>query len=302
MANRQRRRSALKVGIALGGGGAKGLAHIGVLKVLEKHGIVPAQVSGTSMGALVGALYCDRGSIAEVEKFVLAFEDASLNPYLFPKLSSTGLISEKKIRNFLVSLFADMRIEDLARPFCCTATDILSGEEVVFCKGSLVDAVLASISVPVLFPAHRYRNRFLVDGGLVDLVPVAPLRQNGADFIIAVNVIVPPRAGQAERRPDRKERKNRLLIERIDSLLSRRPARDKGVPNLIEVLFSTFEIMQQKLVLSCLELDQPDVAIHVETSEFKFYEFNSPTELIARGEATMRRLIGKVEKKIERQA
>ena len=174
----------MKIGIALGGGGAKGLAHIGVLKVLEAHGIVPDMVSGTSIGALIGALYVLRGGIAAVEEYALGFENSNLYPHLVPRPSSSGMISEKRIRAFLQGLFGARRIEDLERPFFCPAADIRNGREVMFDRGSLRQAVRASISVPVIFKPVRLRGRYLVDGGLLNPVPVDILKKNGSDFTI----------------------------------------------------------------------------------------------------------------------
>lgn len=296
----KRTKETLPIGIALGGGGAKGYAHIGILRVLEEQGIVPGLVSGTSMGALIGALYCIHGGIGEVEKLALKFENADLRRYLAPKLSVSGLISEKKIRAFLVSVFGGRAIEDLPRPFFCTATDILSGAEVVFSKGNLVEAVMSSISIPVVFPPNRHQGRYLVDGGLVDLVPVNVLKNKGAGSTIAVNVLGSSRRGKAGAKTGRKQKGNTPLIERIDSFIVRRGnSRKKGnAPNIIEELLFTFEIMQQEIVQSKLKNDAPDVLIEVETSDFRIYEFNHPREIIERGAETTRRLIGSIKSRL----
>jgi NTE family protein len=168
----------MKTGIALGGGGAKGLAHIGVLKVLQAHGVVPDMVAGTSMGALIGALYCLRGDIRSVEEFAMGFENASLSPYLAPRPSSAGVVSEKRIQDFLNSTLGKARIEDLDMPFYCPATDIRRGREVIFDRGNLARAVRASISIPVIFRPVRLGSRYLVDGGLLNPVPVDILKRN----------------------------------------------------------------------------------------------------------------------------
>lgn len=172
----------MRAGVALGGGGAKGLAHIGVLKALLRNGIVPARVSGTSMGALVGGLYCLKNDIGAVEEFALGFENADLSPYLAARPSSSGLVSEKRIQAFLDGLFGAARIEELATPFSCVAADVRSGREVILDRGSLARAVRASISVPVIFKPVLFQGRYLVDGGLVNPVPVDALQRGGAGF------------------------------------------------------------------------------------------------------------------------
>ena len=281
----------MKIGIALGGGGAKGLAHIGVIKVLEEHGIFPHIVSGTSIGALIGALYCLHGNIATVEEFALHFENASLYPYVAPRPSSSGLISEKRIKKFLIETFGQTRIEELSKPFFCPAVDIRNGQEVIFEKGNLAAAVLASISIPVIFKPQRWQSRYLVDGGLINPVPVDILKKSGATFTIAVNIITP-----RPLRPRRKKSplgKEKLLLARLESFLSRRLIYDRQnlKPNFIEVFLSTMEIMQQKLIAARLQNDAPDVTIHIDTQDFKLFEFYRPAAIIRRGEETARREI-----------
>ena len=290
----------MTTGIALGGGGAKGLAHIGVLKVLQKHGIVPDMVAGTSIGALVGALYLLRGDIGAVEAYALGFENSNLYPHLVPRPSSSGMISEKRIQAFLHGLFGAKRIENLAKPFFCPAVDIRSGREVMFDRGSLLQAVRASISVPVIFKPVRLRASYLVDGGLLNPVPVDILKKKGADFVIAVNVITPrPLRPRLRKKADVKEK---LLLARLDDFLSRKLiSGDPGKePNVIETFLSTMEIMQQKLIAARLRNDAPDITIHVETSDFKFFEFYRPSEIIRRGEAAARREIKTVLESLRR--
>ena len=284
----------MKTGIALGGGAAKGLAHIGVLKALRRRGVVPDLVAGTSMGALVGALYCLWGDIGAVEKFALGFENADLSPYLGARPSSSGLVSEKRIQSFLDDLLGETTIEALPLPFFCTATDVRRGGEVVLGSGSLARAVRASISVPLIFKPVSLDGRFLVDGGLVNPVPVDVLKKNGAAFTIAVNVISPlaergrPAAKAARGAgPDREK----PLIARLDeffsrTLLSGGPGRE---PNLIETTLAAIEIMQEKLVLARLRVDAPDATIHVDTADFKMFEFYRPAAIIRCGEEAAER-------------
>ncbi len=281
----------MRTGIALGGGGAKGLAHIGVLKVLQEHGIVPDLVSGTSIGALIGALYCLHGNIKEVEEFALGFENATLSPYLAPHPSSSGLISEKRIQAFLNGIFGCKRIEDLDRPFYCPATDIRRDKEVMFERGSLQKAVRASISIPVIFKPVRLGNHYLVDGGLLNPVPVDVLKKNGSDFTIAVNVQV-PRPSRPRRRKLASARE-KLLLARLDDFFSRKLiySRPDKEPNVIETFLATMEIMQQKLIAARLRNDAPDAIVHIDTSDIKMFEFYRPAEIIRRGEEAARQEI-----------
>jgi NTE family protein len=284
----------MKLGIALGGGGAKGLAHIGVIKVLEEHGMTPQLVSGTSIGALIGALYLLSGDIYAVEAYALGFENSNLYPYLSPRPSSSGLISEKGIQSFLHELFGSQRIEDLERPFFCPAVDIRRGREVMFSRGSLQQAVRASISVPVIFKPVRLQRSYLVDGGLINPVPVDILKKNNSGFTIAVNVITPRPA--RPRRRGKTNAKEKQLLARLDDFLSRRliSGRADEQPNLIEAFLSTMEIMQEKLITARLQNDAPDAVIHVDTQDFKMFEFYRPAAIIRRGEETARREINAI--------
>jgi NTE family protein len=289
----------LKIGLALGGGGAKGLAHIGVLRILEDHGLVPDLIAGTSMGALVGALYCVKDDASGVENFALGFEKSDLSRYLSLRVSSSGLVSDRRVRELLDETFGVTRIEDLDRPYFATAVDILSGEEVIFSRGPLAEAVMASISIPVVFPPCGLNGRYLADGGLVDLVPVDILKRNGADFIIAVNVLGPPpptAKGPAMRTLGR----NPLLPRRLHALVSRRSASSgrQAAPNILEELLFAIEIMQVEMVASKLKNDAPDVVVQVETTDFAMFEFDRPREIIDRGKQTMRRQIGEVDRLI----
>lgn len=278
----------MKTGIALGGGAAKGLTHIGVLKVLEAHGIVADMVAGTSIGALIGALYVLRGNIAAVEEYALGFENSK--PQLAPRPSSSGMISEKHIQAFLRGLFGTKRIEHLERPFFCPATDIRNGREVMFDSGSLCQAVRASISVPVIFKPVRLRGRYLVDGGLINPVPVDVLKKHGCSFTIAVNVIEP--RPLRPRRRKKTSSKERLLLA-LDDFFSRKLISDNPneEPNMIETFLSTMEIMQQKLIAARLDIDTPDAIIHIDTSDITMFEFYHPAEIIRRGEQAALRQI-----------
>jgi NTE family protein len=202
------------------------------------------------------------------------------------------MISEKRIGAFLQGIFGSMRIEALERPFFCPAADIRNGREVMFDRGSLRQAVRASISVPVIFKPVRLRGRYLVDGGLLNPVPVDVLKKKGCDFTIAVNVIAP-----RPLRPRRRKKTNvkeKLLLARLDDFLSRRliSGSPSEEPNMIEAFLSTMEIMQQKLIAARLCADVPDAVIHIETSDIKMFEFYRPAEIIRRGEQAARREIG----------
>ncbi len=206
-----------KLGLVLSGGGAKGFAHIGAIKVLEENGIKPCCISGASMGAIIGAVYASDASISDMEDFVknFVFSDVldkkyplykmsklermniKFMKYLSAGISINGLIRKKtldsgrKVQYMLKQLIGDVCFDKLKIPFACTATDILSGKSVVLNKGKVYMAVRASMSIPLVFNPVEYNGMLLVDGGVASNVPSSIVRSMGADVAVAVDVNPP---------------------------------------------------------------------------------------------------------------
>jgi len=176
----------LKIGLALGSGGSKGLAHIGVIKVLEENNIPIDFIAGSSIGALIGGLYAAFGDINKVEKIALSANWRQVLSLLDPVMRS-GLLGGEKIKNFFEAQINKMQFEDLKIPFTVIATDIKSAETVELNKGEVVMAMRASISFPLVFKPVEQGGKLLVDGGLSLPVPVETVRNMGADYVIAVN-------------------------------------------------------------------------------------------------------------------
>jgi len=176
-----------KIGLALGSGGAKGLSHIGVLKVLEAAEIDIDYIAGSSIGALVGAYYAAHPSLKDLEELVFSFNKRK-GFMLFDPVLRGGLIRGNKIEKFISEMLEGATFKSLRIPFWAVATDFITAEEVVISKGNLVKAVRASISVPAVFKPIGYEGRILADGGLSDPVPASVVRTMGADVVIAVNV------------------------------------------------------------------------------------------------------------------
>ena len=178
-----------KVGLALSGGAARGLAHVGVISVLHEAGIPIDMIAGTSAGAIMGAVYARHLDTEKMREYALDPSWKKRAPMIDPSFPKTGFIKGKKIENLLASfLGGHIDFKDLQIPFACVATDITTGEEIIFNSGSVTAALRASISIPGIFTLTRQRGRYLVDGGLTTPVPVEVVRQMGADFVIAVNV------------------------------------------------------------------------------------------------------------------
>jgi len=176
----------IKVGIALSSGGIKGLAHIGVLKVIEKYKIPIDLISGSSAGALVGAFYLIRG-LKFLEEFVLSTNLRKLFYFLKPSFKES-LIDNRNIKKFLEDNLGKTKIEELDKKLFIVATDIKTGEPYIFESGPVVDAILASIAIPLIFKPVKIKNKYLIDGAFSMPVPVEILKNKGADLKIAVNL------------------------------------------------------------------------------------------------------------------
>lgn len=241
-----------KVGLALGSGVARGLAHIGVLQVLEREGIPVDMVAGTSIGALVGGLYAMGRSVAEILEIAREIGSHRFNYLVDLNIPRTGLIRGKKIEERLKKFYGDATFSDCVKPFRCIATDIDNGEEVVMSDGPLWEAVRASISLPVILAVASWKDKYLVDGGLVNPVPVDVLRRMGADVVIAVNVI-----------PDRN-------------------ISDAREPNIFDVIMQTLHIVGFYAVKE--HLSEADVVLNPRVDSFALTDFHRVDECVATGE------------------
>jgi NTE family protein len=236
-----------KIALALGGGAARGFAHVGVIKALEAHGIVPDMVVGTSAGALVGALYAGGYSGFDLQRVALQMDDTVIADWSLP---DRGFIKGEALQNFVNRAVQNRVLEKLNKPFATVVTDLQSGEMVVFRTGNTGMAVRASSSVPGVFQPVSISGREYVDGGLVSPVPVRAARAMGADVVIAVDISNKPRFGKT---------------------------RDS-----IDVMLQTFAIMGQSI--STYELSEADVIVRPDTSQLRATDFDSRHQAIIEGE------------------
>ncbi len=256
------------VGIALGGGAARGIAHIGVLEVLEKENIPIDMIAGTSAGAIVGALFAKGMSAAEIKKELLNMELTKKSWQMVDiSLPKSGFIGGKKLIELLKNYIGDVDFSDLKIPFACTSTDIMSGEEVIIDKGSVLEGVRASISVPIVFAACEHNGRFLVDGGLVDPVPVEVVKSMGADIVIAVNV--------SPRMPD--VRKRIYIEEAISYHLP-----NIKEPSMYTIMMNYMSIMNSRAADASLK--KADIVIEPRLANISFTDFKKAEHCILEGE------------------
>ena len=191
MCIRDRAKPPPKIGLALGGGAARGFAHVGVIQVLEENGIRPALVTGTSAGSLVAAIYASGKSGGQLQRVAETMEEAAIADWTLP-IFSRGMLRGEALARYVNAQVGSRLIEDMPLPLGIVATDLNTGKDVVFQRGDTGTAVRASSAVPAVFQPVKISGREYVDGGLVSPVPVGAARKMGADFIIAVDISSPP--------------------------------------------------------------------------------------------------------------
>ncbi|WP_082501489.1 patatin-like phospholipase family protein [Methylobacterium sp. Leaf88] len=289
-----------RIGLALGGGSARGWSQIGVIEVLEEAGLHPAVVAGCSIGAVVGGCYA-AGQLGLLKAFALSLTRRSVMGLLDLRLRS-GLIAGDRLKRRLEHDLADRRIEGLPIRFGSVATDLDSGEEVWLTRGSLVEALRASYALPGIFPPVRCGGRLLLDGTLVNPVPVTIARALGADLVICVNLNGDPRPGVREAAPARvtaeavapaPRRPRRWSLRRpgprrAASDRASGPADGLATPGMARVMLDAFNITQDRISRARLAGDPPDIAIVPRLAGMGLFEFHRAAEGIAIGREAAR--------------
>ncbi|WP_246940249.1 patatin-like phospholipase family protein [Bacillus pinisoli] len=251
-----------KIGLALGSGGARGFAHLGVIKVLLDHDIPIDYIAGSSMGALIGSFYGAGLGIDRLYNLALAFKRKYYLDFTVPKM---GFISGNRVKELIKVFTQGKNIEDLNIPLAIVATDLLKGERVVFREGPVTDAVRASISIPGIFVPEKKNGRVLVDGGVIDRLPVTVARDMGADIVIAVDV------------------NNGKVVEEISSIF--------------DVIMQSIELMQDELVKYVV--NDSDITIKPKVGVFSARAFTNIEEIIKMGEEEALLLLPAIQEVIE---
>ncbi|MCF7808746.1 MAG: patatin-like phospholipase family protein [Candidatus Marinimicrobia bacterium] len=252
------------IGLALGAGAAKGFAHVGVLKALEEAGVRIDMIAGSSMGAIIGGGYASGLSPAELEEISLNSDWLDVLNLIDPIFPTRGFIDGQKIKEFLDEIYGGKNIEDLNIPFSATTVDILKSELYVINSGNLANAARASGSIPIVFNPLSEGDKVLVDGGMIDPVPIDVVRSMGADYIIAVNVLALP-----EKRDDSFQylSGNNLKISRSRWRIPNEGEAwyTAGQPNLAEIAHETVILSMALIAETQVELAKPDMTINVNT-------------------------------------
>jgi NTE family protein len=251
-----------KVGLALGSGGARGFAHIGVLKAFEAHGIQLDLLAGSSMGSLIAAIYANGIEPHMMEKLALNLKRKHWLDVTVPNL---GFIAGEKIKQLIHLLTHGKRIEQLQKPLGVVATDIETGERVVFREGPVDQAVRASISIPGIFVPEKVGDRLLVDGGVIDRVPITVVREMGADIVIAVDVA------------------------QFDTKMK--------VNSIFDVIAQTIDVMEREILRH--RMLSADLVIRPDVGHYSSIAYSGIQDIIAEGERTALEHVERIKELIE---
>lgn len=298
------------VGLALSTGGPRGAAHVGVLKVLEEHKIPIDIVVGTSIGALVGGAYAAGVPLARIEEEWLKTDLLRVAKSFLPTFPIRGWSSGSNVLRMLRGLLGGVRIEELPRKFAAVAADLVTGQEVVLQSGPLVEALRASSSIPGLFVPVERDGQVLVDGGLVNPLPVDVVRRLGAEVVIAVDLSYYPKLLPRQPSPGLPQRALKLVEGRLRGLLpgsgagqlrhlteEERAALRRATPNVINTLILASVVLQQRIVELGLRLSPPEVLIRPEFAANP-PRYHQAERGIEAGEAAARGAIAQIERVI----
>ncbi len=276
------------VSLVLGSGSAKGLAHIGVINWLNHNGYDIRSVAGSSMGALVGGIYAC-GELDTYSQWVLALEKMDIIRLLDFSFSSKGLFKGERVINVLKELIGERNIEDLPISYTAVATDLDRGKEIWLNSGSLFEAIRASIAIPTLLTPHHYLGKHMLDGGLVNPIPIAPTLSDKTDITVAVNLrgksaskLDPP--GKSPMHHGAMENNYRKkILQFINGLQKALDRESKEEIDLFRVLDKSMDTMQTTLTRFQLAAYSPDFVIEIPRNACNFYEFHRAEYLIGLG-------------------
>jgi NTE family protein len=298
------------IGLALGGGAARGFAHIGIVRTLLAHGIVPNVVVGTSIGAVVGGAYA-AGHLDTLEEWARSLQPRNILGYLDIRLNGSGLIGGDKLAAQLEAAIGPALIEDLPLKFATVATEVRTGHEIWLTHGRMVDAMRASYALPGIFSPVLVGDRWLVDGALVNPVPVSAARALGAEIVIAANLSSDvfthsttiyshgaaagaPEVG-AEPAPPKRGFGKLFSAERT---MKREFFGGGGRPGISSVMVDAFNIMQDRITRARLAGDPPDMLISPRVGQIGWFDFHRASDLIAFGARAAERAIDSIQEAI----
>jgi NTE family protein len=275
-----------KLALVLSGGGARGIAHIGVIEELERQGFKIKSISGTSMGALVGGVYAV-GKMQEYKNWIYTLDKLDVFKLVDFTFSKQGLIKGDRVLNKMKEFIPDINIEDLKIFYAATATDISSREEVVFTKGSLYEAIRASISIPTVFTPVKTENSILVDGGVINNIPVNHVKRTKDDILIAVHVNADIPVYKPISPKNEIDKKQSLYLKRIKEFQSKLyknltmgKGDEMGYFNLIN---KTINLLIHQISKMTIEKYPPDILVNISRNSCGTFDFYKAEELVEIG-------------------
>jgi NTE family protein len=298
------KRHHVSIGIALGSGSSRGWSHIGIIRALAEIGVEPDIVCGCSVGAIVGASYA-AGNLNRLERWVTSLTRTDVARFLDVNLSLSGFVDSPRLRSFFAENVCaeDILVERLARTFATVSTDLETGREFWFTEGAVLDAVWASMSLPGLFPPLRFHDKWLVDGGLVNPVPVSLCRALGADIVIAVNLnaaIAGRHFIQGNRRaselapPDSLISTVRKTVRSYSASLFGNAGTGEAAPGLFDAISGSLNIMQERITRSRMAGDPPDIILAPRLSHIGLMEYYRAREAIQEGRECVGRMLPEI--------
>ncbi len=300
------------IALALGGGAARGLAHIGVLRVLERHGIRPSVIAGTSIGAAVGGVWA-AGHLDAMEAWALKLTKRGILRLIDPAIGAPGLMNGRRLLDQLRAEIGTIDIEDMAVTFSAIATELGTGHEIWLTRGNLADAIHASYCLPGIFTPVKVSGRWLMDGALVNPIPVSAARALGGRIVIAVNLNAEvfgrgtviqdhggPIATTAEAVVERKKHGLARML-RPDLLLRGGflPGPTDGPKAISAVMIDAFNVMQDRIARSRLAGDPPDVTISPKLGKIGLFDFHRAQDAIDAGAEAAERMVDEIKLAIE---
>jgi len=277
------------ISLVLGSGGARGYAHIGVIEELEKNGYKIESISGSSMGALIGGLYAC-GKLQEYKEWVLSLDMLDIARLLDFSFLTSGIIQGDKVFNKIQEMIGEVNIEDLNIKYTAVATDLIKQKEVWIQKGNIIDAIRASVAIPTLFTPKKISNKYLIDGGVLNPLPMAPTVSDDTDITIAVNLNANNAKKYIIEIPKKeKEKENRFkeiffeLKQKAQSLFEQEQKSEFDEMNMFVIVGKTIDIMQNSVLECKMAGYSPDIMINIANDACDFYEFNRAYEMIELG-------------------
>lgn len=273
------------ISLVLSGGGARGIAHIGVIEELEKQGFNIHSIAGTSMGSLVGGIYA-AGKLKEFKKWILNLDKLDVFKLIDFTLINKGFVKGDKVFNELKEFIPDINIQDLDINFSAIATDITNRKEICFTEGDLLKAIRASVSIPSVFTPVKHDKAILVDGGVINNIPINHAKRIDKDILIAVNVNANIPLVQSKINVDiyKQSRYHTFLRKFKNSMHKFLPYHMQDDLGYFDIMNVSFELMRDELVKLSLENNPPDILIEIPRDSSSIYDFYKADELIEKGQ------------------